>query len=180
MEYATSYLLEKRFHAKWWDYSNLPLNLNGRVCLPASLLFGVAGLFVIYIVYPVTTRWNSLIPQTVFEIMALVFMMIVAIDATLTISALTDFEKYIIDVSAAIDEHLEKFMENRQERREEKIEEERERYFAEYAKHRLSGIGKVHLKATLRVKSFIYKVPDAVLANKYIEQAREFISRGFK
>ena len=180
LEYATSYILERRFHAKWWDYSNLPFNLNGRVCLPASLLFGVAGLFVIYIVYPMTMKWNNMIPPPLFELTALVFMMIVAIDATLTISALTDFEKYIMDVSDAIDEHMEKFMENIQEKKEEKINEERERYTAEYAKHRLSGIGKVHLKATLRVKSFLYKVPDSVMANKYIEQAREFISRGFK
>ncbi|MCR5786029.1 MAG: putative ABC transporter permease [Eubacterium sp.] len=183
LEYATSYLLEKKFHAKWWDYSNLPLNINGRICVPASCLFGMAGLFVIYIVYPFTTRLNGMIPPFIMEICALLLMMIGAIDATLTISALTDFEKYIVEVSDAIDEHMEVFMENLQERKEEsakKIEEERERFTLEYAKHRLSGIGKIHLKATLRVKSFLYKVPDAMRANKYIEQAKEFISKGFK
>ena len=36
IEYATSYVLEKIFHAVWWDYSTVPLNINGRICLPAT------------------------------------------------------------------------------------------------------------------------------------------------
>ncbi len=42
LEYTTSYVLEKCFHARWWDYSNVPLNLNGRICLPFALCFGAA------------------------------------------------------------------------------------------------------------------------------------------
>ena len=49
LEYVTSWLLEKLFHAYWWDYSDMPLNINGRICLPCSLGFGVAGLIVIYV-----------------------------------------------------------------------------------------------------------------------------------
>ena len=37
LEYSTSWLLEKLFHAYWWDYRDSPLNINGRICLPASL-----------------------------------------------------------------------------------------------------------------------------------------------
>ena len=38
LEYVTSYGLEKLFHASWWDYHDVPFNLNGRVALPVSLL----------------------------------------------------------------------------------------------------------------------------------------------
>ena len=31
LEYITSYAMEKLFHARWWDYSSKPFNLNGRV-----------------------------------------------------------------------------------------------------------------------------------------------------
>ena len=31
LEYMTSYVLEERFHARWWDYSQKPMNLHGRV-----------------------------------------------------------------------------------------------------------------------------------------------------
>lgn len=47
LEYTTSWIMEKFFHARWWDYSNLPLNLNGRICLPASILFGVMGILIL-------------------------------------------------------------------------------------------------------------------------------------
>ena len=32
-EYIISFLGEKLFHVIWWDYSNMPLNLNGRICV---------------------------------------------------------------------------------------------------------------------------------------------------
>ena len=56
LEYVTSYVLEKLFHAYWWDYSDVPLNINGRVCLPASIGFGIAGLIVVYGIAPLTKQ----------------------------------------------------------------------------------------------------------------------------
>ena len=41
LEYFTSFILEKIFHNKWWDYSNKRYNLNGRICLRNSFAFGV-------------------------------------------------------------------------------------------------------------------------------------------
>jgi len=52
MEYLTGWYLEAVRHLKWWDYSDLPLNLHGRVCLLSVICFGLCGLFVIYVVYP--------------------------------------------------------------------------------------------------------------------------------
>ena len=52
LEYVTSYLMEKLFHSKWWDYSNRRFNLHGRICLRNSLLFGVMGIVVVRIVHP--------------------------------------------------------------------------------------------------------------------------------
>ena len=46
-EYITSYLLEKIFKARWWDYSKTKYNLNGRICLQNCLLFGVLGFLVV-------------------------------------------------------------------------------------------------------------------------------------
>ena len=50
LEFLVGWVLEKLFHAVWWDYSEMPFNLQGRVCLPCSLGFGAAGLLVIYAV----------------------------------------------------------------------------------------------------------------------------------
>ena len=52
LEYFTSYVFEKIFNNKWWDYSNRVDSINGRVCLGNSILFGIGILVVLYIVNP--------------------------------------------------------------------------------------------------------------------------------
>ncbi|MFR3797856.1 MAG: putative ABC transporter permease [Christensenellales bacterium] len=47
LEYITSWLMEKLFHARWWDYSQKHFNINGRVCASNLLAFGVMGVFVV-------------------------------------------------------------------------------------------------------------------------------------
>ena len=56
LEYFTSWLLEKLFHAKWWDYSHLAFNLNGRVCLLNSTLFGLGGLALWHFMHPLAEK----------------------------------------------------------------------------------------------------------------------------
>ena len=52
LEYLTSYIMEKLFHARWWDYSHKPFNINGRVCAGTLIPFGLLGLGMIYGVKP--------------------------------------------------------------------------------------------------------------------------------
>lgn len=39
LEYITGFVLEKAFKTKWWDYTDDPFNIHGRVCLLYSLLW---------------------------------------------------------------------------------------------------------------------------------------------
>ena len=55
LEYFTSFVLEKIFHNKWWDYSDRKYNLNGRICLRNSLAFGVLAILIVYFVLPLLT-----------------------------------------------------------------------------------------------------------------------------
>ena len=50
LEYFTSYIMEKIFNARWWDYSNDKLNLNGRICVRTLIPFGVFGMLVLYLI----------------------------------------------------------------------------------------------------------------------------------
>ncbi|MCR5477690.1 MAG: putative ABC transporter permease [Lachnospiraceae bacterium] len=52
IEYMTSFVMEKRFHARWWDYSQRPMNLHGRVWIGNLLLFGIGGVAVIHLANP--------------------------------------------------------------------------------------------------------------------------------
>lgn len=53
IEYFTSYVMEKLFHARWWDYSNFPLNINGRICFYGCVLFGIGNVVIIYFIQPI-------------------------------------------------------------------------------------------------------------------------------
>lgn len=57
LEYATSWVLEEIFHAKWWDYTGYFLNVNGRICAMSLLFFAAAGMVVAYGVAPCFWRW---------------------------------------------------------------------------------------------------------------------------
>ena len=53
VEYLASYFLEKRYHARWWDYSQKPMNLNGRVWIGNLILFGLGGIAIIEFANPI-------------------------------------------------------------------------------------------------------------------------------
>jgi uncharacterized membrane protein len=42
LEYFTSWIMEKLFKARWWDYHNRKFNINGRICLETLIPFGIA------------------------------------------------------------------------------------------------------------------------------------------
>ena len=52
LELITGVLMNKIFHMRWWDYSQNPLNFHGYVCVPASMGWGFAALFVMKILHP--------------------------------------------------------------------------------------------------------------------------------
>ncbi len=53
VEYFTSFIMEKFFNARWWDYSEQPFNLHGRICLTHTLYWGTASCLFIYVVQPI-------------------------------------------------------------------------------------------------------------------------------
>ncbi len=52
LEYFTSYILEKLFKARWWDYSHMKFNINGRICLECGLAFGLGAMAILYVINP--------------------------------------------------------------------------------------------------------------------------------
>ncbi len=83
-EYGTHWVLEKRFHARWWDYSNLPFNLEGRICLPVSVGFGLAGIVVVKFLIPAVNNTRAMIPDAVYVLFALIFAAVFGADFALT------------------------------------------------------------------------------------------------
>ena len=64
LEYVTSYVMEKLFHARWWDYSQRKFNLNGRVCANTLIPFGLLGLVMVYFLKPLVFGWFDALSET--------------------------------------------------------------------------------------------------------------------
>ena len=56
LEYITGFLLEVVFNLKWWDYSDYKFNIQGRVCLLNSILFGILSVITVNFINPVITK----------------------------------------------------------------------------------------------------------------------------
>lgn len=52
LEYLAGWYLELTWGVKWWDYSSMPWNLNGRICALSSVLFGLGGMLLVWVVSP--------------------------------------------------------------------------------------------------------------------------------
>lgn len=107
LEYVTSWALEKLFHAIWWDYSNLPLNLHGRISLFTSLEFGLGGLLIVYIIAPYTVNCVDFIPPLIMELLALCFVFLFAVDLTLTVTALHHFDRMVVRMEDRFNHRME-------------------------------------------------------------------------
>lgn len=70
LEYIVSYLMEKIFRVRWWDYADQPFNLNGRICVSAALSFGVIGVLMLKVITPALLGMIGSLPVAVLYIVA--------------------------------------------------------------------------------------------------------------
>ena len=92
LEYFSSWILEKLFHTKWWDYSKKKFNINGRVCLLNSFAFGIGGIILLRLIHPIfenilLNKKNESFINVIFPILLILFL----VDFAITIYNLIDF-----------------------------------------------------------------------------------------
>ena len=93
LEYFTSYLMEKIFHARWWDYSNKKMNINGRICLETLIPFGILAYVIIYFANPLILGVIELIPEQIILIVAIMLSVIIAIDGIISFKLILNLSK---------------------------------------------------------------------------------------
>ena len=91
VEYASSWILEKLFHTRWWDYSHYKLNIHGRVCLLNSLLFGALGVVKIHFIQPNVMKFLSFFSSFVLTVSADIIAVALVVDLLITVRRLVDF-----------------------------------------------------------------------------------------
>ena len=91
VEYFVSWLMEKLFHTRWWDYSHYKIQLNGRICLLNSILFGFLGVVVIHFVYPLMIDLLNSLGQKVINVSGVIILTVLSVDIFFTVRKLVDF-----------------------------------------------------------------------------------------
>lgn len=88
LEFITGFLLEKVFHNKWWDYSNLPFNIKGYVCLKFSIYWGLACTFIMDILHPMIYKFITIIPHILGIVFISIFVGVFMVDVVITVSTI--------------------------------------------------------------------------------------------
>ncbi len=109
LEYATSFAMEKLFHARWWDYSNRPFNLNGRICLYGFLIFGAAAAGMPYIIQPIATI-TAAMPEPFRTILAILLAFVFIADIITTNQSLIKLNKALKEYQKFLDRHTSQFI----------------------------------------------------------------------
>ncbi|MFW5651751.1 MAG: putative ABC transporter permease [Acetivibrio ethanolgignens] len=107
LEYLTSYVMEKLFHAKWWDYSNYKYHFQGRICLLASLLWGFLSLLMMDVLQPFMNSVIASIPRRAGEIAGYFIFLLFGTDLTVTIIYTLQLDKKLEELSNFREEFME-------------------------------------------------------------------------
>ena len=101
LEYFASWIMEKIFKARWWDYSNVKFNLNGRICLKNLIAFGIMGITVIYIINPNLEIWiEYFINNEQLRVLAFILWTIFVMDFVISTVVVYGFRRVTEKVNA--------------------------------------------------------------------------------
>lgn len=103
VEYITSYLMEKLFNARWWDYTYEFCNLNGRISLKHSLHWGVVSVVFVLLVHPAVENLYNKIDSAYMPYILSVILIIFTLDLMNAVRKAMDFRKLRNKISKITD-----------------------------------------------------------------------------
>lgn len=95
LEFFTGIAMEKLFHMRYWDYTNMPLNLRGYISLPSSLLWGAFSIFLVRVVHRPVEHMLLSLPNLVANVAAFVLTIVVVYDFALSFSEAMDLREVL-------------------------------------------------------------------------------------
>ena len=147
VEYFTSYLMEKLFHMRWWDYSRYKFQIHGRVCLLNSTLFGLLCVALCHLVHPEVMKLiRFLMARHIALPLAAALFVLFTADVVLSVRSAIQIGNRLEKLQALQDELQEKLeelaneqrrrAESRKAERQERLEDLREKVSADLAERR--------------------------------------------
>lgn len=94
IEYSLSYILEAMYGVRFWDYSYLNWNLNGRICITYSIFWGILAVILIKMVKPIIDKIINKIPNN--EKINITIIILILIDSIATVWAVKTYQNRII------------------------------------------------------------------------------------
>ena len=115
IELIAGWILYTFFHARWWDYSSMPLNIRGYICPAFSIIWGFAVLTVVKIAHPALAAVTvDLIPVKILLPIMIIFMTVMLIDTSVTAATLIGLNKKLSEldtISKAMRDYSDKLTE---------------------------------------------------------------------
>lgn len=98
LEYVTGFILEKLFHSKWWDYTEDPLNLHGRICLHFSIMWGAATAIIIKIIHPIINSFVDIMSFEITEYILYSSIILLFLDFSFTLKSLIQLKPILNEI----------------------------------------------------------------------------------
>ena len=89
IEWIAGHAIERMYHERWWNYSKLKWNLDGYICLPVSVCWGLLIVAAMEWGNPLFVKIYSLIPALPGKILVLVLLAVLIIDIAATLCILS-------------------------------------------------------------------------------------------
>lgn len=116
LEYLTSYILEKCFAVRWWDYSHYRFNLNGRVCLLGAAAFGTMSVLLLHIIHPWVLSSIERLSQPAFYLLSGVFLGAILFDLATTVKHLLSLNGRLAEIQAALEQYAGQYKERAEQK----------------------------------------------------------------
>lgn len=94
-EYIVGVLLEKIFKTKYWDYSHLKFNINGRVCLKNSIYWGILGVIFTFLVHSFVQNQVEMINDNILIRINIIIYVIFITDVIISVTKTLLMDKNI-------------------------------------------------------------------------------------
>ena len=100
VEYLTSYIMEKLFNARWWDYTDEFMNLHGRICLKHTSYWAIAAFVYVYFISPMYVYLISFVPLTVRYAALIIIFAVFFTDLIFTVRAALGIQKIMRSIES--------------------------------------------------------------------------------
>lgn len=112
LEFFTSVIMEKLFHARWWDYYDFNFNIDGRICLLGAMAFGTLSILLVKLIHPFMMMVTDKFSYPMFHFICIGLLLLVIIDSLFTVLSFSSFNNKLKELSSNIERIRNEFIEN--------------------------------------------------------------------